>query len=83
MSNDVKDLKQKKAYRVINVNIAGCLKNSIWKLINQNKFFDRTIDVIFDDPYLTEQKDSANGTEIEIWAGLGPADDSTGKKNWG
>ena len=42
-----------------NANIADCLK-IIWKLIKQNKLFDGIIDVIFDDPYLTELKDSAN-----------------------
>ena len=31
----------------------------VWKLINQNKNFDGTIDIIFDDPYLMEQIDSA------------------------
>ena len=28
----------------------------IWKLIKQKKIFDGIIDIIFDDPYLTEQK---------------------------
>ena len=29
-------------------------KENIWKLIKQNKLFDGIIDVIFDNPYLTE-----------------------------
>jgi hypothetical protein len=38
-----------------NANIADCLrKKPIWKLIKQNKLFVGKIDVIFDDPYLTE-----------------------------
>ena len=35
-------------------NIADCLTESIWKLIKQNKLFDGIIDIIYDDPYLTE-----------------------------
>ena len=38
--------------------MADCLRN-VWNLIKQNKLFDRINDVIFDDPYMTEQKDSA------------------------
>ena len=40
--------------------ILQTVKKTIWKLIKQNKLFDGIFDVIFDDPYLTEQKDSAN-----------------------
>ena len=40
--------------------ILQIVKKNIWKLIKQNKLFDGINDVIFDDPYLTEQKDSAN-----------------------
>ena len=34
--------------------ILQIVKKNIWKLIKPNKLFDGIIDVIFDDPYLTE-----------------------------
>ena len=46
-----------------NANITDCLKKYIWKLLKQNKLFDGIYDVIFDNPYLTEHKDSTIETQ--------------------
>ena len=43
-----------------NANIADCFKKHLeTHKTKQNKLFDGINDVIFDDPYLMEQKDSA------------------------